>query len=82
MADSCHQQIRKESLCNFFEKNVLVSCVHVPVWKDQRMKKFLDGIEKIIANENFKKKFDGWILLAEISVVFFTCASPINLYTH
>jgi len=57
------------AICNFSRKDVLVSCVHVPVWKDQRMKMFLNEIEKFITNENFKKKFDSWILLGDFNLL-------------
>jgi len=57
------------AVCNFSGKNVLLSGIYVPVWRNEKKKMFLDAFEKLMAEEDLRKKFDGWIILGDLNVL-------------
>jgi len=57
------------AVCNFYGKDILITGVYIPVWRNEEKKKFLDEFEKLIANEDLKKRFDDWIIIGDLNIL-------------
>ena len=57
------------AVCNFFGKYVLVVGSYMPIWKDEKKVTFLKSFQKLIQDENLRKKFDNWIILGDMNVL-------------
>ena len=57
------------AVCNFFGKDVLITGTYIPIWKNEKKKTFLKSFEKLISDENLKKKFDNWIILGDMNIL-------------
>jgi exodeoxyribonuclease-3 len=57
------------AVCNFSGIDVLVVGTYIPIWKDEKKKIFLKSFEKLISNEDLKKKFSNWIILGDMNIL-------------
>jgi len=55
------------AVCDFLGNNVLITGVYMPVWRDEKKKRFLDAFEELLKNENLK--FDSWIILGDMNLL-------------
>lgn len=53
----------------FHGKSILITGVYVPVWRNPEKKKFLDELERLMADEHLKRRFDGWVILGDLNVL-------------
>lgn len=57
------------TVCNFYGNDILITGVYIPVWRNEEKKKFLDEFEKLIGNEDLKKRFDNWIIIGDLNIL-------------
>jgi len=57
------------AVCNFSGKDMLLTGVYVPVWRNDKKKMFLESFEKLMTDENLRNRFGGWIILGDLNVL-------------
>lgn len=57
------------AVCNFSGKDVLIIGTYIPIWKNEKKIAFLKSFEKLISDENLKKKFGNWIVLGDMNIL-------------
>jgi len=57
------------AVCNFSGKDVLLTGMYAPVWRNEEKRRFLETFEKLISNEDLRKKFSNWIILGDLNLL-------------
>jgi len=57
------------ALCNFSGKDALFTGTYVPIWRNEKKKMFLEAFEKLLINEDLRKKFEKWIILGDLNIL-------------
>jgi len=57
------------AVCNFSRKNILLTGIYAPVWRNEKKKMFLGAFEKLMVEEDLRKRFDGWVILGDLNVL-------------
>jgi len=57
------------AVCNLSGKDVLITGIYVPTWRNEKKKVFLEAVEKLVKDEHLKKRFGGWMILGDLNVL-------------
>lgn len=55
--------------CNFSGKTVLVTGIYAPVWRTEKKRTFVEAFERLMAEKDWRKRFDSWIILGDLNVL-------------